>query len=60
MLESGHSITQVQELLGHSSVETTQVYLHCLPQVGARVTSPLDQLPNVLPFPVQPGQRRSA
>ena len=51
MLESGHSITQVQELLGHSSVETTQVYLHCLPQVGARVTSPLDQIPNVIPFP---------
>jgi integron integrase len=51
MLEGGHSITQVQELLGHSSVETTQVYLHCLPQVGKRVTSPLDAMQsNVIPF----------
>jgi len=55
MLEQGHSITQVQELLGHSSVETTQVYLHCLPQVGRRVTSPLDALEtNVLPFAQPP------
>ena len=52
MLEAGHSITQVQELLGHSSVETTQVYLHCLPGVGRRVTSPLDTLvKNVVRFP---------
>lgn len=52
MLEAGHSITQVQELLGHSSVDTTQVYLHCLPQVGRRVTSPLDALVgNVVRFP---------
>lgn len=51
MLEAGHSITQVQELLGHSCVETTQVYLHCLPQVGRRVTSPLDAMVgNVVPF----------
>jgi len=61
MRESGHSITQVQELLGHSSVQTTQVYLHCLPQVGRRVTSPLDALPsNVLAFPgaAQPAAER--
>ena len=51
MLEAGHSITQVQELLGHSCVETTQVYLHCLPQVGRRVTSPLDAMVgNVVAF----------
>ena len=50
---SGASITQVQELLGHNSVETTQVYLHCIPQFAATITSPLDALPqaaNIVPF----------
>lgn len=53
LLASGASITQVQELLGHNSVETTQVYLHCIPQFAATITSPLDTLPqasNVVPF----------
>mgnify|MGYP002737846541 CR=1 FL=1 len=53
LLASGASITQVQELLGHNSVETTQVYLHCIPQFAATITSPLDVLPpaaNVVPF----------
>lgn len=55
LLASGASITQVQELLGHNSVETTQVYLHCIPQFAATITSPLDNLPqasNVVPFTV--------
>lgn len=42
LLESGAGIHQVQELLGHTSVETTQVYLHCLPMLGKRIVSPLD------------------
>ena len=53
LLASGASITQVRELLGHNSVETTQVYLHCIPQFAATITSPLDSLPaasNVVPF----------
>lgn len=53
LLASGASITQVQELLGHNSVETTQVYLHCIPQFAATITSPLDALPqaaNIVPF----------
>lgn len=45
LLANGASITQVQELLGHSSVETTQVYLHCIPQFARSVVSPLDALP---------------
>jgi len=56
LLASGASITQVQELLGHNSVETTQVYLHCIPQFAATITSPLDTLPaasNVVPFTQQ-------
>lgn len=53
LLAGGASITQVQELLGHNSVETTQVYLHCIPQFARTITSPLDVLPhadNVVPF----------
>jgi integron integrase len=53
LLAGGASITQVQELLGHNSVETTQVYLHCIPQFAATITSPLDMLPqaaNIVPF----------
>ena len=53
LLASGASITQVQELLGHNSAETTQVYLHCIPQFAATITSPLDALPqspNVIAF----------
>jgi len=53
LLASGASITQVQELLGHNSVETTQVYLHCIPQFARSITSPLDVLPtspSIIPF----------
>ncbi len=53
LLAGGASITQVQELLGHNSVETTQVYLHCVPRFAESITSPLDVLPapeNVVPF----------
>lgn len=58
LLAGGASITQVQELLGHTSVETTQVYLHCIPQFAATITSPLDVMPqasNVVMF-----ERRAA
>jgi integron integrase len=58
LLAGGASITQVQELLGHNSVETTQVYLHCVPRFAESITSPLDVLPvpgNVVRF-----ERRAA
>lgn len=54
LLAGGASITQVQELLGHNSVETTQVYLHCIPQFARTITSPLDALPpasNIVAMP---------
>jgi integron integrase len=43
MIESGYDIRTVQELLGHASVETTQIYTHVLNKGGRGVRSPLDE-----------------
>jgi integron integrase len=44
LLESGVDIRSVQDLLGHNSVETTQIYTHVMQKPGMGVRSPLDGL----------------
>ncbi|MBI4664405.1 MAG: tyrosine-type recombinase/integrase [Verrucomicrobia bacterium] len=42
LIENGYHIRTVQELLGHASVETTQIYTHVMQKPGLGVRSPLD------------------
>jgi integron integrase len=42
LLQSGHDIRTVQELLGHKDVRTTMIYTHVLQRGGLAVKSPLD------------------
>jgi len=45
LLESGHNIRVVQELMGHKDVETTLIYNHVMNNSLAAVRSPADMLP---------------
>lgn len=44
LLEAGVDIRTIQELMGHSDIRTTMIYLHCMKKPGLGVKSPFDQL----------------
>jgi len=44
LLESGHDIRTIQEVLGHNDVRTTMIYTHVLGRGAHGVRSPLDGL----------------
>jgi integrase/recombinase XerD len=44
LLEAGYNVRQLQELLGHSSIQTTERYLHIRTDHLRKVQSPLDLL----------------
>jgi site-specific recombinase XerC len=44
LLEQGHDVRTVKELLGHKDVNTTMLYLHVMDKGVSAVRSPLDLL----------------
>ena len=47
LLEQGVNILVIKELLGHSNISTTMIYLHLQTHRCSRIINPLDQLNNL-------------
>lgn len=43
LIEGGYDIRTVQELLGHASIQTTQIYAHVLNKGGRGARSPIGE-----------------
>jgi len=44
LLDSGVDIRRIQELLGHSSLQTTQIYTHISTEEIKKIKSPFEEL----------------
>lgn len=43
LLQAKYDLKQIQTLMGHTDIRTTEIYLHVLDELGDRVKSPLDE-----------------
>ncbi len=46
LLDTGTDLHTIKELLGHSNISTTMIYLHLQTRRCSRIVNPLDQLHN--------------